>query len=193
MAEREATLANNYGLDLDNYTVSLVNVQGDIIDRGRRLLTLQYINPDFSVQKNLDNQATETLLRQKLDFQYLVVDKLTVTTGAGSEQDVQIVSIHLYNPNFEAWSSSVPNIIRTLGSDLNKINQDSDNSLIAVCWLWVTNDNGNVSFLYLYDLELGMQKWGKPTGRADDWFPQPAPTWVPTVTQTITQPAYPYP
>lgn len=55
-------------------------------------------------------------------------------------------------------------MIGALISNLSKINQESDGSLIAVRRLWVTGDNGDILLSYLYDLELGKQRWGMAPG-----------------------------
>jgi len=194
MAYREAYLADKFGLTLDSFIISLVNVNGDVIGWEQRFLTLRYTNPDFSTPKNLDNQATETLLREQLDFQGLQINELTVTTGAGSEQDVQSVSIRLSASSLQAANAAIPGLIGTLISHLSKVNQESEVSLIAVCRLWVTGDNGEILLSYLYDLELGMQRWGMAPGVTDDWFPHPVETYSPPpVLPTHTPPSYPPP
>jgi len=194
MAYREAYLADKFGLTLDSFAISLVNVNGDVIGWEQRFLTLRYTNPDFAAPKNLDNQATETLLREQLDFQGLQIDELTVTAGAGSEQDVQSVSIRLSASSLQAANAAIPGLIGTLISNLSKINQGSDVSLIAVCRLWVADNNGEILLSYLYDLELGMQKWGMAPGVTDEWFPHPVETYSPPpVLPTRTPPSYPPP
>ena len=194
LAYREAYLAHKFGLTLDSFAISLVNVNGDVIGWEQRFLTLRYTNPDFSAPKNLDNQATESLLREQLDFQGLQIDELTVTTGAGSEQDVQTVSIRLTASSLQAANAAIPGMIGTLISHLSKINRESDVSLIAVCRLWVTDNNGDILLSYLYDLELGLQQWGMAPGVTDDWFPHPVETYSPPpVLPTLTPPSYPLP
>jgi hypothetical protein len=194
MAYREAYLADKFGLTLDSFAISLVNVNGDVISWEQRFLTLRYTNPDFAAPKNLDNQATETLLREQLDFQGLQINELTVTTGAGSEQDVQSVSIRLTASSLQAANAAIPGLIGTLISNLSEINQESDVSLIAVCRLWVTDNNGDILLSYLYDLELGLQQWGMAPGVTDDWFPHPVETYSPPpVLPTLTPPSYPLP
>jgi hypothetical protein len=194
MAYREAYLSNKFGLDLDSFIISLVNVNGDVIGWEQRFLTLRYSNPDFSAPKNLDNQATESLLREQLDFQGLQIDALTVTTGAGSEQDVQSVSIRLSASSLQAANTAIPGLIGTLISNLSKINQEGEVSLIAVCRLWVVDKNGDILLSYLYDLELGMQQWGMAQGVTDDWFPHPVETYSPPpVLPTVTPLSYPSP
>jgi hypothetical protein len=194
MAYREAILARKFGLNLDSFIVGLINIDGDVIDWKQRFLTFQLINPYFSVPKNLDNQATEALLREQLDFQDLTVGELTVTTGAGSAQDVQSVLIWLSATDLQTANRAIPNIIGMLINQLNKINQESNYSLIAVCRLWVTDDNGNILLRYMYDLELGMQKWGIAPGVTKDWFPHPYATPTPTpIRPTATPDSYPPP
>jgi len=194
LAYREAYLSHKFGLDLDSFIISLVNVNGDVIHWEQRFLTLRYTNPDFSAPKNMDNQATETLLREQLDFQGLQIDELTVTTGAGSEQDVQTVSIRLTASSLQAANAAIPGLIGTLISNLSKINQESDIALIAVCRLWVIDKNGDILLSYLYDLELGMQRWGMAPGVTQDWFPHPVETYSPPpVLPTLTPPSYPSP
>ena len=194
MAYREAYLADKFGLTLDSFIISLVNINGDVIGWEQRFLTLRYTNPDISAPKNLDSQATETLLREQLDFQGLQIDELTVTTGAGSEQDVQTVSIRLTASSLQAANTAIPDLIGTLISQLSKINQESDVALIAVCRLWVTGDNGDILLSYLYDLELGLQQWGMAPGVTDNWFPHPVETYSPPpVFPTLTPPSYPLP
>lgn len=194
LAYREAYLSDKFGLTLDSFIISLVNVNGDVIGWEQRFLTLRYTNPDFSAPKNLDNQATETLLREQLDFQGLQIDALTVTAGAGSEQDVQTVSIRLTASSLQAANAAIPGLIGTLISHLSKINRDSDVALIAVCRLWITDNNGDILLSYLYDLELGMQQWGMAPGVTDDWFPHPIETDSPTpILPTRTPASYPSP
>jgi len=194
LAYREAYLAEKFGLDLDSFVISLVNVNGDVISWEQRFLTLRYTNPDFSASKNLDNQATETLLREQFDFQGLQIDALTVTAGAGSAQDVQTVSIRLTAASLQAANAAIPGLIGTLIPNLSKINQESDGSLIAVCRLWVIDNNGEILLSYLYDLELGMQRWGMAPGVTRDWFPHPVETYSPPpILPTATPHSYPAP
>ncbi len=197
LAEREATLAHKFGLNLDNFILILINQQGETINWSQIYLDPQYTyayRQFSSGNKNLDNQATETLLREQLDFEGLIVDELTVTSGAGTEQDVQSVSIRLSAPSLQAANRAIPDLVWSLMNQLKKINQESDYSLIAVYRLWITDNNGNVLLSYLNDLELGSQMWGTAPGVTKDWFPHPPESPTPTpIRPTATPPSYPPP
>ncbi len=197
LAEREATLAHKFGLNLDSFIITLVNKQGKEINWSEIFLDPRYINKirQFSsANKHLDNQATETLLKDQLDFQGLAVDELTVTTGVGSEQDVQSVSIRLSAPSLEATNRAIPDLIGSLMNRLKKINRESDSTLVAVCRLWILDSTGNILLSYLYDLELESQTWGMAPGVTNDWFPHPEgmPTIAP-ILPTATPASYPPP
>ncbi len=196
IVEREASLAHKFGLNLDSFTLILVSQQGETLDWSQIFLNPEYTFAyrQFSAgDKNLDNQKTEALLRQQLDFKGMTVDELQVTTGAGSEQDVQSLSIRLSTPNLQTANRAISAIIGSLKNRLNKVNQESDYSLIAICRLWILDSNGNVLLDYLNDLELGSETWGMAQGVTEGWFPHPLETRSPTPEPTSTPPGYPPP
>ena len=124
----------------------------------------------------------------------MTVDELTVTTGAGSDQDVQSLSTaHLTTPNLQTANRAIPSFIGSLKSRLGKVNQESDYSLVAICRLWIQDSSGSVLLDYLYDLQLGKETWGMAQGVTQDWFPHPYGSPTPTSTSTPRGEDYPPP
>jgi hypothetical protein len=194
LAIRESSLAHKFGLNLDGFTLVLINQQGETIDWSQ--IGPGSLNPQSlayrqfsSGTKELDNQATEALLREQLDFRGMAVDELTVTTGVGSELDVQSVSIRLSTLNLQTANPAIPAIIGSLKNGLNKVNQESDYSQVAICRLWILDSSGNILLSYNYDLELGSEWWGMAPGITQDWFPHP----IETPAKTSTPHSYPTP
>jgi hypothetical protein len=198
LAEREAILAHKFGLNLYSFTLILVNQEGKTLDWSKTGLDPHVYSRAYTQfnpgNKHLDNQATASLAEQQLDFKGMTVDKIKVTTGAGSDQSVQTLSIWLSTKDLQTANRAIPGIIMdTIIVELDKINQESETSLIAICRLWVADENGNNLLSYAYDVQLGRQTWGMAPGVTTDWFPHPAPTWFPSPTPTSTPPGYPPP
>ncbi|MFZ2095111.1 MAG: hypothetical protein WAV05_00605 [Anaerolineales bacterium] len=196
MAKREASLAHKFGLNLESFILIMVSPQGDILDWSQIFLNQQYsyaYRQFSSGNKNLDNITTKSILNQQLNFKGMTVDELQVTTGAGSEQDVQTVLIRLSASNIQTANQAIPGLIGSLKAELNKVNQESDYSMIAICRLWILDTNGDVLLDYLYDLEMGSETWGLAPGITDSWFPHPLETIAPTFEPTVTPPGYPPP
>ncbi len=203
MTEREAALAHKFGLHLDRLTLILVNQEGFTLTSMTRSMNprdnpLAY-RPFSPNNKRMDDQATAQLIRQLLNFNGITVDQLSVTTGVGSEPDVQSVSIRLIASSLEAANRAIPDLFVSFNQDLERINQESAFSMVAIVRLWIVDENGNELFEYTYDVQLGTQTWGLAPGVTTDWFPQPAPTWFPSPTPsitpipTVTPPGYPPP
>ncbi len=203
MTEREAALAHKFGLQLDRLTLILVNQEGNTLtsmirSMNPRAYPLAYTQ--FSPNnKKLDDQATAQLISQLLSFDGITVDQVSVTTGVGSEPDVQSVSIRLIASSLEAANRAIPELMSFSHVDLERINQESAFSMVAILSLWILDENGNELFDFTYDIQLGKQNWGMAPGVTTDWFPQPAPTWFPSPTPsitpipTVTPPGYPPP
>jgi hypothetical protein len=113
------------------------------------------------------------------------------------------VSIRLSTLNLQTANPAIPAIIGSLKNGLNKVNQESDYSQVAICRLWILDSSGNILLSYNYDLELGSEWWGMAPGITQDWFPHPIETPaktstphsypVPQVTIIPTAPSTPYP
>ncbi len=196
LTEREAMLAHKFGLSLESYVLILINSKGDTIDWAQQFINNQYtyFNPQFlSTSKKLNNQATKTFLIENLDFKGLILDELKVTTGVGSEKNVQTLSIRLLSQDIQTANNIIPDLIGSLIEGLNKVNQESDYSMVALFRLWIVDKTGIILLDYIYDFELGKQTWGMAPGVTTDWFPQPMPTWFPSPTPSTTPPGYPPP
>ncbi len=197
LAEREAILAHKFGLNLYIFTLILVNQKGETLDWSKIGLDPHIYSRAYTQfnpgNKHLDNQATASLVEQQLDFKGMTVDEIKVTTGAGSDQSMQTLSIRLSTRNLQTANRAIPDLMDSLKAQPDNINQESDYSLIAICRLWVTDQSGNNLLSNNHDVRLGRQTWGMASGVTTDWFPHPAPTWFPSPTPTPTPPDYPPP
>ena len=194
LAFREAALSYRFGFRLHSFTLVLVNAQGETVDWDQTYLHPESPSqqPFLSDPSKLDNDATEQLVLEQLDFYGTTVDELKVSTGAGVRNDVQTLEIRLSAPDLLAANKAIPGFMASLFSLLYDINDESEATQIAICRVWIVDDTDQILLRYLYDLEVGRHTWGIADGVTKDWFPHPEPEHT-TFTPTAVPPAYPPP
>jgi len=189
LAYREASLSHRYGLYLDAFILVFLNEKGEIIGWEQTFLYPEDPSrqPFPSDATKLNNEKTEELMMESLNFYGMTLDELNASTGAGSRDDVQTLVIRLSVQDIDTANKAIPGFMGSILSQLERINAESEASKIAILRIWVVDGTGQVLLKYIYDLEVGRHIIKVADGITADLYPQPPVIEVQTPTPIASE------
>jgi hypothetical protein len=172
LARREASLAHRIGILLDGYTLTQINMRGEILSSGYHNIASDDPSQQSvaSALPQLDDEATGVLIGEELELYGLSIASLDVTSGVQPDVGQRLIML-LSVPDLEAANQAIPAVLPPISYYLDNINSEHDTNVV-ICWIRIQDQQGNLLVNYIVDLETGTETWSK----ADDilaWYPSP--------------------
>jgi hypothetical protein len=181
LARREVALAHRIGIQVDSYTLTLVNAEGEMIYEGIRYLHGGELTQALPTPapSQLDDVATEDAVRDGLDLYGMSLDSLNVSSdtlrGMGQSLVLRLSVLDVNAANGAIPPFLAPGHIR---DEFRRINSEYGTSVV-ICWIQIRDQLGNLLVNEVVDVETGEEM----SSRVEDILPwYPAPVVHPTET-----------
>ena len=190
LARREADLAYRIGIQINSYTLTLINSKGEVLQSEKntvaaRDLSQQTILPTSS---QLDDVSTEQLVKEELHLSGMSLDALDVSSDALRGMGQSLV-MQLSAPDVATLNSAIPSLLGDpIRNFLGNFNS-KHGTRIVICWIRIKDQQGHLLINYVWDVETRTETSLQAEGTIP-WYPVPAPTYqTPTPATSVQTPA----
>ena len=193
LARREATFAYRIGTGLSSFKLTVYNTQGDLIYSTQTYLYPEDLSQQLTSSQlpKVDNLTAKEIVKEQLNLGGLSLDLLDVISeGIGSSG--QILLIQLSAEDLKTANQSLPKFLCSFFQMLETVN-DEHGTYLVLCYLRLTDSQGNVLLDYTRDMEGGSTQWTAVEGLYDEWYPHPKDEDISIPTPTVPIEAYPPP
>jgi hypothetical protein len=182
LTEHEARLAYRIGLQVDSFTLRLLNKNGEEISTNQYYLHEENriaASPTIAGQLN-DAQAKQKVI-SGLNLGEIQLASLAVVSDQALGNNGQILTITGTVSDLEAANRSVGPFIDSFRNLMWGYNKDKTMA-ITLCRVRVNDKSGNMVLDYMIDTETGTELFGVTPGLTDNFYPHPAPTGASIIT-----------
>ncbi len=185
ISRREAMLTEKYSFQLNSYTITLTDKNGNILSRGQ-LFSSDDRQPFPTGLSKLSDEETAKVLADKLTLTTgMTLENINVTTDIGRYDAVQYIALDFSVPDVDVANSVVSEFFYSLTPFLVGMNQDQG-TRIAVCDINIYDGQGKRLIRHITDLEMTSETWWQAVEITAKWYPSPLPEMKDTPATQVT-------
>ncbi len=162
LVHHETILANQRGCRIDGVTRVLINKMGKRIFGVFDSLDTKKVPPQLP-RSAVSDAATEKAAKEKIKLHGLAL----ANTKVSSVEGIQTLNLELSSSSIEEANHLLPQFIPSLYATIPALN--AAGSQIALYKVEVRDQNGNMLFTYIRDIQLGHETWWMADGITVDW------------------------
>ncbi|HLF90901.1 MAG TPA: hypothetical protein VI451_18305 [Anaerolineales bacterium] len=170
--QREVTLALREGYEISELTIKILSVATQELLFWAKFPVKNDIDFLGFVEKDSSSGDQDMLIKttveKDLDLYGLTISEILVS----SEENGKTLTLNLSAMDLNVANVSLPYFMPELQAFLEAHNAEGD-FRIAVCKVFLTDQEGKLLLRYTLDLQLYQENWWMEGGVTQDWFPHP--------------------
>jgi hypothetical protein len=183
LCDREAHIAYRFGMALNDYMVTVYNVQGKSIHSRKIHVFKNDTNQNAPLAApQVDNQKAREILLKVLNFGGFTINSFEVISDDQDHAQGQNLQIKLSTEDVKTANDSLDAFMYSLIDVEWNANKEYGTHLV-LDHVVINDRQGNNLLEYSRDIEGGSTNWTMKPGIEGNWFPQPDngnPTQAPT-------------
>lgn len=170
--QREVTLALREGYDISELTIEILSATTQ-----KSLFWAQFpVRNDIDFLGFVDKDASSTeqdmLIKTTVEKDLALYGLTTTEILVASEENGKTLTLNLSAMDLNVANEALPYFMPGLRVFLETQNTNADFK-IAVCKVFLTDQEGKLLLRYTFDLQLDQENWWMEDGVTKDWFPHP--------------------